>query len=183
MRDRSRHDRPLRRATMRYGFIGLGHLGAPPRRQPRARRLRPHGQRPRPGRGRVACWPPARLGRPADGSSPSEADAVITCLPSPTATEAVLAGATAAAGLRPGGAWIEMSTNGRDEIRRLAAAAASKGIATLECAGHRRRAPGRDRRDHRARRRRRGAVRAATGRRSQAMGGEISTWDRSARPR
>ena len=37
------------------------------------------------------------------------------------------------AGLPSGGTWIEMSTNGRDEIVRLAALAAAKGVDTLEC--------------------------------------------------
>jgi 3-hydroxyisobutyrate dehydrogenase len=36
-------------------------------------------------------------------------------------------------GLPKGGTWIEMSTNGRDEIVRLAALASAKGIETLEC--------------------------------------------------
>ena len=61
-------------------------------------------------------------------------DAVITCLPSPAVSEAVLAGPDGIlAGLAKGGAWIEMSTLGRDEIQRLAALAAAKGIAVLEC--------------------------------------------------
>ena len=60
-------------------------------------------------------------------------DAVITCLPSPKATAAVLDGeAGVLAGLRAGGTWIEMSTNEPGEIARLAALAASRGIATLE---------------------------------------------------
>ncbi len=36
-------------------------------------------------------------------------------------------------GLPKGGTWIEMSTNGRDEIVRLAALASAKGVETLEC--------------------------------------------------
>lgn len=36
-------------------------------------------------------------------------------------------------GLPAGGTWIEMSTNGRDEIVRLAVLASAKGIETLEC--------------------------------------------------
>jgi len=60
-------------------------------------------------------------------------NAVITCLPSPAVSEQVLTGADGIlAGLRAGGTWIEMSTLGRDEILRLAATAAQKGIATLE---------------------------------------------------
>ena len=36
-------------------------------------------------------------------------------------------------GLRRGGTWIEMSTNDAHELERLAALAAARGIATLEC--------------------------------------------------
>nr|MDJ0896364.1 NAD(P)-dependent oxidoreductase [Alphaproteobacteria bacterium] len=61
------------------------------------------------------------------------ADAVITCLPSPAATNAVMSGDDGVlAGLQSGGTWIEMSTNDREEILRLAALAADKGVATLE---------------------------------------------------
>jgi len=57
-------------------------------------------------------------------------DAVITCLPSPTVSEAVLHQILSAA--RPGQTWIEMSTLGREEILRLSAIAAQKGVRTLE---------------------------------------------------
>lgn len=61
------------------------------------------------------------------------ADSVITCLPSPTAVDAVVAGpAGVLAGLRPGGAWIDMSTNDPGEVKRLAALAESRGIGCLE---------------------------------------------------
>ena len=58
---------------------------------------------------------------------------MITCLPSPAAVSAVVAGPGGVlAGLRPGGAWIDMSTNDPDEVKRLAALAASTGIGCLE---------------------------------------------------
>jgi 3-hydroxyisobutyrate dehydrogenase len=57
-------------------------------------------------------------------------DAVITCLPSPAVSEKVLSQLLEA--MRPGTTWIEMSTLGRDEIRRLAAFAAEKGVRTME---------------------------------------------------
>lgn len=61
------------------------------------------------------------------------ADSVITCLPSPAAVDAVMTGkAGVLAGLKSGGAWIDMSTNDLDEVKRLAALAADKGISTLE---------------------------------------------------
>ena len=71
-------------------------------------------------------------------ASPREAaegsDVVITCLPSPAAVHEVVAGADGVlAGLRQGGTWIDMSTNDRHELERLAALAAERGIATLEC--------------------------------------------------
>ncbi|HEY3144932.1 MAG TPA: NAD(P)-dependent oxidoreductase, partial [Dongiaceae bacterium] len=60
-------------------------------------------------------------------------DAVITCLPSPAVSEAVLTGPEGIlAGLEKGGTWIEMSTLGRDEIQRLARLAGAAGIAVLE---------------------------------------------------
>ena len=58
----------------------------------------------------------------------------ITCLPSPTVSEAVLTGKGGILeGLPKGGTWIEMSTNGREEIIRLSKLAAAKGVKTLEC--------------------------------------------------
>jgi len=58
-------------------------------------------------------------------------DGFITCLPSPSATAAVLDLALPA--LRPGGTWLEMSTNDFAEIEALAARAQDLGIATLAC--------------------------------------------------
>ena len=52
-------------------------------------------------------------------------------MPSPKATAAVLDRRAGRAADR-GGTWIEMSTNGPEEIRRFAALAAEHGIATLE---------------------------------------------------
>ena len=57
-------------------------------------------------------------------------DHVFTCLPSPTVSEKVLAQILDA--LKPGGTWIENSTNGRDEMQRLAAMAGARGIRVLE---------------------------------------------------
>lgn len=61
------------------------------------------------------------------------AGTVFTCLPSPAAVNAVVTGENGVlAGLKPGGTWIDMSTNDRHELKRLAALAAEKGIACLE---------------------------------------------------
>jgi len=58
-------------------------------------------------------------------------DALITCLPSPSASVAVLDLALPV--MRPGSTWIEMSTNDFAEIEALAARAARGGVATLTC--------------------------------------------------
>jgi 3-hydroxyisobutyrate dehydrogenase-like beta-hydroxyacid dehydrogenase len=58
-------------------------------------------------------------------------DGLITCLPSPAATAAVLE--QALPGMRSGSTWIEMSTNDFAEIEALAARAETLGIATLAC--------------------------------------------------
>ena len=57
-------------------------------------------------------------------------DHVFTCLPSPSISEKVLV--EILEGLKPGGTWIENSTNGRDEMKRLAGMAEVQGIHTLE---------------------------------------------------
>jgi len=117
---------------MRYGFIGLGNLGA-------------HlaGSLAREGYAlavhdlsREAASPLIAAGaRWADSPKDCAAasDAVVTCLPSPAASRAVLTGENGVlAGLEAGGTWIEMSTNDRHEIEAIAALAARRGIATLE---------------------------------------------------
>ena len=114
---------------IRYGFIGLGHLG----KHLAASLLR--GGFPVTVCDLEHASAEALLTAGAGwADSPREVgervDAVITCLPSPKASAAVLEGLVA--GLRPGGTWIEMSTNGPAEIARLAALAAGHGIATLE---------------------------------------------------
>ena len=117
---------------MRYGFIGLGHLG-----QHLAGSLVREGfpvtihdrdrSRGEPLLERGALW--------ADSPQAlaSEVDAVITCLPSPAISEAVLTGPDGIlSGLKAGGTWIEMSTLDQNDIERLAALAAARGIRMLE---------------------------------------------------
>jgi 3-hydroxyisobutyrate dehydrogenase len=60
----------------------------------------------------------------------AQVDHVFTCLPSPVVSEKVLV--QILEGLKAGGTWIENSTNGRDEMKRLAAMAEARGIRTLE---------------------------------------------------
>jgi 3-hydroxyisobutyrate dehydrogenase len=115
---------------MRYGFIGLGSLG-----KHLAAGLTRGGfdvtvhdlQRP-------AADAVLALGAAWADSVPELAqrcDALITCLPTPAASAAVLA--QALPGLRAGSTWIEMSTNDFAEIETLAQRAALQGVATLAC--------------------------------------------------
>ncbi|CAI2933656.1 NAD(P)-dependent oxidoreductase [Aminobacter niigataensis] len=116
-----------------YAFIGLGHLGA----NLAACLVRGGFEVAVYDRNPEAVERLVALGALA-ASSPADAAAragnAITCLPSPKVSEAVLAGPDGLlAGLPKGGTWIEMSTNGRDEILRLADLAADNGVYTLEC--------------------------------------------------
>jgi 3-hydroxyisobutyrate dehydrogenase len=116
-----------------YAFIGLGHLGG----HLATSLLRAGFSVTAYDRDPAALARLVELGAFA-ANNPAEAAAragnAITCLPSPAVSEAVLTTSDGIlAGLPRGGTWIEMSTNGRDEILRLAALAAAKNIATLEC--------------------------------------------------
>jgi 3-hydroxyisobutyrate dehydrogenase len=118
---------------MRYGYIGLGHLGG----HLAASLLRHAGALTVHDRNRAAAERLCENGA-AWAESPravaAASDCVVTCLPSPAVSEAVLTGADGIlAGLQKGGTWIEMSTLGRDEIERLAKLAEARGVATLEC--------------------------------------------------
>ena len=114
---------------MRYGYIGLGNLGGH-----LAMSLVRHGfdvtvydldkalgERHLKAGAKWAATPRELA---------AQVDHVFTCLPSPTISEKVLV--QILEGLRPDGTWIENSTNGRDEMQRLAAMAEAKGIRTLE---------------------------------------------------
>ncbi|WAX97491.1 NAD(P)-dependent oxidoreductase [Aminobacter sp. NyZ550] len=116
-----------------YAFIGLGHLGA----NLAACLVRggfevvvydrtPEAVEHLVARGAAAAKSPA--------DAAARAGNAITCLPSPRVSEAVLVGPDGLlSGLPKGGTWIEMSTNGRDEILRLADLATEAGVYTLEC--------------------------------------------------
>lgn len=117
---------------MRYGFIGLGtigrHLAANLQRggfpltvhdlsQDSARSLLDLG----------AKW------ADCPRTVAENCDTVITCLPSPGATQEVLADKDGIlSGFPDGGSWIEMGTLGRDEIQRFAALAAQQDVKTME---------------------------------------------------
>ncbi len=115
---------------MRYGFIGLGHLGAH-----LARNLAlggfdlwVHDLHP------SAADPAIEAGAHWCADVPALAgavDALITCLPSPAATRRVLEQALPA--MHPGATWLEMSTNDFAQIEALGAEARRLGIETLAC--------------------------------------------------
>jgi 3-hydroxyisobutyrate dehydrogenase len=117
---------------VRYGFIGLGNLGSH-LAMSLARAGFPltvhdlDAKAAEQHRAAGARW----AGSPRAAAEAS--DAVITCLPSPAASRAVLTGADGVlAGLARGGTWIEMSTTDEAEIKLIAALAAAQGVATLE---------------------------------------------------
>ena len=88
-------------------------------------------------------------------------DVVITCLPSPAASAAVMEGENGLLSeITSGKTWLEMSTTDAEEVKRLAALVAGKGGETLECpvSG--------------------GCHRAATGNISIFAGGERTTFER-----
>ncbi len=114
---------------MHYGFIGLGNLGGH-----LAASLRRAGfavtafDLDASHRARMeecgAEWAESGLG------VARAADAVITCLPSPQVSEAVLEEILPE--MEAGNHWIEMSTLSRDEMKRLAARAAEFGVRAME---------------------------------------------------
>jgi 3-hydroxyisobutyrate dehydrogenase len=114
---------------MKYGFIGLGNLGGHLAASLIARGFHVAVCDQDKARGERhieagAIWADAPL------NIASLCDTVITCLPSPQISEAVLR-ELLAAGFT--GTWIEMSTLGRDDILKLAALAGDHGVAMLEC--------------------------------------------------
>ncbi|WP_417626913.1 NAD(P)-dependent oxidoreductase [Pararhodobacter aggregans] len=115
---------------MRYAYIGLGnlggHLAASLARAgfPLVVHDRDPGLRPR-FEALGVDWADVAA------EAAAEADAVITCLPSPAVSEAVLAQILPV--MKPGADWIEMSTLGRAEMLRLAATAEAQGVGVLEC--------------------------------------------------
>jgi len=114
---------------MRYGYIGLGNLGG----HLAASLLREGFAVTVHDRDKALADRHLKAGAnwadsPAELAA--EVDTVITCLPSPAVSEAVLAQVLTT--LKHGGTWIEMSTLGRDDILRLAEVAEAKGIRVME---------------------------------------------------
>jgi 3-hydroxyisobutyrate dehydrogenase len=118
---------------MRYGFIGLGHLG----RHLATSLLRSGFALTVSDLDRTAAAELLAAGAQwaDDAQGVAEvSDAVITCLPSPAISRRVLEGPRGIlSGLKPGGAWIEMSTNGEAEVLAMATLCAARGVQMLEC--------------------------------------------------
>jgi 3-hydroxyisobutyrate dehydrogenase len=119
--------------SKRIGFIGLGNVGGK-----LAGNLLQHGVNltvldlnPE----LVAAFV-ARGARRADSprSMTEQVDIVITCLPSPAASRAVLEDKDGVlAGMSPGKVWLEMSTTDQSEIVRLGALVTAKGGLAMDC--------------------------------------------------
>jgi 3-hydroxyisobutyrate dehydrogenase len=114
---------------MRYGYIGLGnlggHLAASLLRagfEVTVNDLNPDLARRHLAKGAAWADSPEALA--------AAVDHVFTCLPSPAASEAVLARMLPA--MREGAHWIENSTLGRDDVKRMAGLASTMGVRLME---------------------------------------------------
>ncbi len=114
---------------MKYGYIGLGNLGA----NCAACLVRDGFDVTvfdvNPDNAKALLEAGATWGDSA-GDVASKVDHVITCLPSPAVTEKVLTEILPK--MRKGASWIEMSTLGRDDVLRFADVATGHGIQMLE---------------------------------------------------
>lgn len=114
---------------MRYGYIGLGNLGGHLAASllKAGHAVTVHDRNPALAERQAALG--ARVA-PSVTALAGEVDHVFTCLPSPAASEAVLA--ELLTGLKPGATWIENSTLGRDDVVRLAGLARTGEVRLLE---------------------------------------------------
>jgi len=118
---------------MKIAFIGLGNVGGKLAGSLlrngfdlTVRDLDPAAARPHLDGGAAFGESPAAMARAAD--------LIITCLPSPAASVAVMEGAHGILdGIGPGAIWAEMSTSDEAEVKRLGALVASKGAEALDC--------------------------------------------------
>ena len=114
---------------MIYGYIGLGNLGG----HLAASLIRAGNTLVVYDRDPALSLRHAAMGAVVAGSVAElaeQVDHVITCLPSPAVSEAVLAEVLTR--LKPGATWIENSTLGRDDILRLGGLAEQSGVSLLE---------------------------------------------------
>lgn len=114
---------------MRYGYIGLGHLGG----HLAASLIRAGYELTVYDRDPALAERHRAMGATVAGSAPElagQVDHVFTCLPSPQVSEAVLAEVLTT--LKEGATWIENSTLGRDDVVRLGGLAKGSGVEMLE---------------------------------------------------
>ena len=114
---------------IRYGYVGLGNLGG----HLAASLLKAGFPVTVHDRDRALADRHLALGATwatSAGDLASEVDHVITCLPSPAVSEAVLREMLPR--MKPGASWVENSTLGRDDILRLGALAAEHGVQLME---------------------------------------------------
>ncbi|HMD59705.1 MAG TPA: NAD(P)-dependent oxidoreductase [Steroidobacteraceae bacterium] len=145
---------------MKIGFIGLGNVGAKLAgtllrngHELTVRDLNDSLMQDFVRRGALAAASPRQLGETVD--------LIITCLPSPAATAAVVEGQDGfLRQLRPGQIWLEMSTTDYVEVLRLGALVEARGGLVMDCpvSG--------------------GCHRAATGNIAIFAGGQRSTFER-----
>ena len=117
----------------RIGFIGLGNVGGKlagsllrHRMDLTVRDLNPALVAEFVARGAKSAASPRDLAQ--------SCDIIITCLPSPAASAAVLEGPDGILPvLRAGQVWLEMSTTDAEEIRRLGALVTAKGALAVDC--------------------------------------------------
>jgi 3-hydroxyisobutyrate dehydrogenase len=117
----------------RIGFIGLGNVGASLAGNLLRRGVDLTVRDLDPERVAVFTAQGAKSGRsPRDMAQ--QVDIIITCLPSPAATAAVMEGPDGIlAGLTAGKVWLEMSTTDENEVKRLAPLVEAKGAAAMDC--------------------------------------------------
>ena len=118
---------------MKVGFIGLGHAGG----KLAGTLLRNGVALTVRDLDRTAAEPFLAAGA-RFAESPEQmaqtCDIVITCLPSPAASAAVMEGADGIlSGLAPGKVWLEMSTTDAAEIRRIASLVEATGADAVDC--------------------------------------------------
>ena len=118
---------------MRVGFIGLGNVGAK-----LAGSLLRHGLDLTVrdlDEARVADFVARGAHRAASPREmAAQVDLLITCLPSPAASAAVMESADGVlSGLRAGAVWLEMSTTDQNEVIRIGELVAAKGGLAMDC--------------------------------------------------
>ena len=117
-------------SQLRYGFIGLGNLGKHLAAN-LARGGFPVGVHDLHRSAAEAVLAAGATWADSVAALAGSCDCLITCLPSPSATAAVMDQALPA--MHRGNTWVEMSTNDFAEVEALAARAREFGIDTLAC--------------------------------------------------